>query len=186
MSSDPVEIVHHPKTPAELEFIELVGKCYKEKPDKKELAALRQQLDQTPELWSKVFDLGEVINTKIVTELIKQPAAKIGLDANIGAIKGGLGYDQAPMIEQLLIDSIVTAWLRWQWAELRYGQHISGEHRISEGEYWLHVAGATQRRYLHAVETLARVRKITRATVQVNIAEAGSQQVNIAGDLVRP
>ena len=57
--------------------------------------------------------------------------------------------------------------------------------RFVEVEYWEKRLSASQRRYLRACETLARVRKITRTTMQINIAEEGSQQVNIAGDLLR-
>jgi len=46
---------------------------------------------------------------------------------------------------------------------------------------------AAQWRFLRAVETLARVRKIARRTppLQVNIATQGGQQVNVAGDVER-
>jgi hypothetical protein len=50
--------------------------------------------------------------------------------------------------------------------------------------FWDKRLSAGQRRYLRACETLARVRKITRATMQINIAGPGSQQLNVAGDLV--
>ena len=90
------------------------------------------------------------------------------------------------MIEQLLIENIVTAWIRYQVIEYRFSSIINGEHTLNEGEYWGKLLNHAQRRYLRAVETLARVRKITRATFQVNIAEAGSQQLNIVGDINRP
>jgi len=167
------------------EFAALVAKCYQEKPDKKDLRELQKRLDQSPELWLYVFDLTDVIRGQIIKDLITQPAGVKGLEANMQAIKNGLGYDQSPMVERLLIDSVITSWLRWQWAELRYAQHMTGQHSMSEGEYWLQTMGSAQRRYLNAVETLARVRRITRATMQINIAEPGSQQVNIAGDLNR-
>lgn len=178
-------IVRENSPMASREFIELVGRCYKEKPAKEDLRELQKALDQTPELWLSVFDMTDAIRQRITALLVDQPTAKKGLFANMQAIKAGLGYDLAPQVERLLIDAVVTAWLRWQWAELRYTGLTGGPHSISEGEYWLQVLGSSQRRYLRAVETLARVRRITRATLQINIAEAGSQQVNIAGDVTK-
>jgi hypothetical protein len=52
---------------------------------------------------------------------------------------------------------------------------------LEQGEYWEKRLSAAQRRYLRACETLARVRKLTLGTLalQVNIAAAGGQQVNM-------
>ena len=41
---------------------------------------------------------------------------------------------------------------------------------------------AVQSRYLRAVKTLARVRKINRFIQQINIAMDGGKQVNVAGE----
>jgi hypothetical protein len=178
-------VASDPKNPATEEFLALVGRCYKSKPDKKDLQELQTWLDQSPELWSYVFNMTDIIRQQIFDGLIGQPAAQKGIKANVIAMKAGMDYDQSPMIEKLLIDNVLTAWMRYQWAEMKYTLFVSSSHSMSEGEYMLQIASVAHRRYLHAVETLARVRRITRATLQVNIAEAGSQQVNIAGDLVK-
>lgn len=178
-------ITVHPDPKADREFTDLVARCYRETPDRNDLLELRRVLDGSPELWSNVLDITHAVRQWIAAEMVTQPAAIAGLRANIQDIKNGLDYDQSPQVERLLIDAVVTAWLRWQWAEMRYSQHTGSDHSMREGEYWLQTAGAAQRRYLRAVETLARVRRITRATLQINIAEAGSQQVNIAGDVVK-
>jgi hypothetical protein len=41
---------------------------------------------------------------------------------------------------------------------------------LAQGEYWEKKLSANQRRYLRAVETLARIRKLN-ITVQVNVAD---------------
>jgi hypothetical protein len=58
---------------------------------------------------------------------------------------------------------------------------------MSQGKYWSGVLSACQMRYLRAIDTLLRVRKLTRNTpmLQVNIATKEGQQVNIAGDFVK-
>jgi len=53
---------------------------------------------------------------------------------------------------------------------------------VAKGDLLNRRLAASQRRYLRACETLARVRKMVRTTpaLQVNIATAGGQQVNVA------
>ena len=97
-----------------------------------------------------------------------------------------LGLEHAPTLEQLLIDHIATCRLRIQEVEWRYQAIVcDGESRpIYQMDWRERRLNAAQRRYLRACETLARVRKLTRSTraVQVNIAAAGGQQVNVARD----
>lgn len=185
MSDGVTVLVRADPSRVDQEFIDLVERCYKEKPDKADLRELQARLDERPDLWDNVFDLNDAVQEVVMLDVITRPAAKKALRANLKTIRAGLGYADAPQVERLLIESIVTAWLRLQRAELQYSQHTNGDHSTREGDYWLQVLGAAQRRYLRAVETLARVRRITRATVQINVAEAGSHQVNIAGDLVK-
>jgi hypothetical protein len=54
---------------------------------------------------------------------------------------------------------------------------LAGQHSFKLGEYHQKRVDACQRRYLRAVETLARVRRLGVSPVQVNI---GDKQVNIA------
>jgi hypothetical protein len=97
-----------------------------------------------------------------------------------------MNYDLSSMLECLLIDNVINCWLRLQQVELQLTAQSDSENvSIRVVEYWEKRLSVAQRRHLRACETLARVRKITRSTLQVNIAEEGSQQVNIAGDLVR-
>jgi hypothetical protein len=116
--------------------------------------------------------------------LFEQEAPKLAAKANMEFIKENLGYDDAPMIEKLMIDNIVNCWFRQYWVEYQLAGFMGRDVSMSVVEWWEKRLSATQRRYLRACGTLARIRKITRATLQINIAEEGSQQVNIAGDLV--
>ena len=52
------------------------------------------------------------------------------------------------------------------------------------GQYWEKRLSAVQGRYLRALTTLARIRKMGLPAMQVNIATEGGQQVNIAGVVV--
>lgn len=166
-------------------LVDLINRCYKPKPDKKDLRELRGYMDSHPDLWEEIFNLTQAVRDRITQDLLTPKPAQWAVDANVKELKQGMGYDQSPTVERLLIDHVINTWLRCQWAEYNYSTRIQ-DAPLRLGEYWLQVLGSSQRRYLMAVETLARVRRITRATMQINIAEAGSQQVNIAGDLVKP
>jgi hypothetical protein len=52
-------------------------------------------------------------------------------------------------------------------------------HALTVGTYWDRRLNSAQQRHLRAIESLARVRRLSNATpLQVNI---GGQQVNVAG-----
>jgi hypothetical protein len=165
------------------ELSELIRRCYKEKPDKKDLAELQKCLHDNPDIYDAIFNVTWVTRNKIIDSISDQEPVQISLNTNALKIREQMGYEQSPIIEKMLIDQVINTWIRCQWAELKYTILMQGQPSMTEGEYWMQILGASQRRYLHTVEVLARVRKITRATMQINIAESGSQQVNIAGDI---
>ena len=100
-------------------------------------------------------------------------------------LERGLGMDQAPMIEKLIIQNIVNNWLRLQWVEYQVtGNMGEGVSREQVG-WWEKRLSITQGRYLRALETLARVRRMALPDLQVNIAKDGGQQINVAGDIKR-
>ena len=179
-----INIKPNPNAPEE--FNELIGRCYKENPSKQDLDELKEYLQENPDLYHYVFDLYKILQSTMIDGFIAQDTARQAIETNIEMINHELGYNQAPMIEKLLINNVANCWLRLQWVEYQSSAVMGrSEVRFAEVEYWEKRLSASQRRYLRACETLARVRKITRTTMQINIAEEGSQQVNIAGDLVR-
>lgn len=169
------------------EFYELVSRCYREDPDKKDLKALRKEIDEKPELWRNVFDLAAAMQDNIIKSFNLPKAAIIGVERNLVYMMRGLGYAESPTLERILIDHVLNCWLRLQAAEWGYSAILEDSHTMSEGDYRAKILNASQRRYLRACETLGRIRKLTHntPTLQVNIATESGQQVNIAGDIVK-
>jgi hypothetical protein len=170
------------------ELVELVGRCYQKNPDKKDLRELEKYLKEQPQLYKVVFNLSQVVQGELTNTITPQHAGQMSIESNIAHMRKGMAYEQSPVLEQLLIDNVINCWLRLQWVELQLtGQSRRDHARLSVIEYWERRMSANQRRYLRAIETLARVRKLTRNTpmLQVNIATQEGQQVNIAGDVVR-
>ena len=97
----------------------------------------------------------------------------------------GMDYDNAPELVKGLIENVLNTWLRLQWVEVHQANDMQERYTNKDMIFWEQRHSASMRRYLQACETLARVRRITLQTLQVNIAQPGSQQVNVAGDLVR-
>src|ERR1043165_9315304 len=98
------------------------------------------------------------------------------------ALKKDLGYEGAPMLEQLLIQHAALCWLMLNLVELSYSGTMKQSITLTLGQYWEKRLSAAQGRFTRACETLARVRKLSRNTpaLQFNIAANGGQQVNVA------
>jgi len=85
-------------------------------------------------------------------------------------------------LERLLVDRIVTCWLA---AYLADGSAaVGGQYASSSAEYYLRRQDRAHRRFLQSLEALARVQRLMRpgpllAMAQLNIAHAGSKQLNI-------
>ena len=170
------------------EFIEVVRRAYKDKPSKKDIQELQKWLNEYPQIWRVVFDLSQVIEHNLIDRIVPDNAAQLALVKNVKQIRDDLGYNSSPVIERLLVDNIVLAWLRWQWNEYQLVVSMGkGEIRMSVIDFWERRLSAAQRRYLRACETLTRIRNLTssKPAVQVNIAGQGGRQVNVAGDIVK-
>jgi hypothetical protein len=93
------------------------------------------------------------------------------------AVREELGYCEAPPFERALIDHAALCWLRLQIVEQWYSERaLQGTHSIEVGWYFEKRLAATQKRYLRAIETLAKVRRLTRGVTVVNVAAPGGQQ----------
>jgi hypothetical protein len=93
-----------------------------------------------------------------------------------------LGVEGAPMLEVLLIDQICACYLRMWMAENRHNSRTKDSSRtINQAEYDEKALSKVQGRYLKAIETLAKVRRLKLPAVQLNVAQSGANQLNMAG-----
>jgi hypothetical protein len=92
-------------------------------------------------------------------------------------VQAGLeGSDPTP-IERLLAERASLCWFETNWYEERFANADSMS--IREADFFQRRIDRAHRRFLSAVETLARVRKLALPFLQLNIAR--NQQVNMAG-----
>jgi hypothetical protein len=169
-------------------FREVVRRTSRKNPSQADQKELQAWLAEYPELLSSIFDLAELTRVELIQHMVAGDAARTALEANVASIREGFGYDSAPMIEKLLIDNILIAWLRVQWLESQLTAFMeSGDLNASVVEFWERRLSVSQRRYLAACQTLAKIRELSSRNprLQLNIATEGGQQVNIAGDVVK-
>ncbi len=94
-------------------------------------------------------------------------------------LRAELGYDCAPALEKALIEHIILCWLRLGEAEIRHSA-VTLDNSLKTLNFMDRRLTAAHKRFTRACESLARVRRLSRPNVQVNIAAEGGQQVNVA------
>jgi len=149
-----------------------VLKVDREKPDPKDLANLHAVLRAEPTLARVLFDLSATNTERVISALGGGDAlVREALSVTVESMRDALGYQEAPALERGLIERVVTCWLR-----------VEQEVVIAHADWWERRMTAAHGRYLRAVESLARVRRLTRpSALQINV---GDRQVNVAGAVV--
>ncbi len=144
-------------------------------------AAVRQVLRDYPCLWPRLRNLLSNAEHALIDAIGCNRESAMGqvMIKSLQSLRDGLGYQDAPLLEQLLIEHIVLAWLDMDIVQQYYAGNAMKQHALNSGAYWDRRMNGAQLRYLRAVEALARVRRLAQPTpLQVNI---GGQQVNVVG-----
>ena len=166
-------------------FRALLDKTNKENPQAKDVRALAELLsgNRKLELWRDVVSAGHLAELTVIENARATPAVKECWKHRLQALKRELGYSEAPLLEQLLIQQAALCWLKLNLIELSYSHTMNQSITLTLGIFWEKRLSAAQRRFTRACETLTRVRRWSRNTpaLQVNIAADGGQQVNMAG-----
>jgi hypothetical protein len=173
--------------PLELaEIVELTERLEKAKdPDPTDVNRLRELATRMPE---DLFPDGLPTQT-IRQQLIGKMSSGVSqafMLAETDRLKQDLDFTAAPPLERLLIDHILTLRLRLLHAEAMYNDTVVDKAAtLAMGAYRDKLLTTTQTRYLRAIETLVRVRRLARNTpsLQINIAQEGGKQINVQGEV---
>jgi hypothetical protein len=144
-----------------------------------ELTTFRADLERIPDAWRVFGDLSSNAERSLMKSAGLSVATSEALTAGMRQVRRNLGYEEAPALERMCIESISLSWLRLSIAECQAAQALGGN-SIGAREHWDKMLSSAQRRHLRAVETLARVRRLLRPVLQLNV---GQQQVNVAGNI---
>ena len=159
------------------EFHELFRKTNKEHPRKEDMVAFRKLINSDPKFYASLIPLAETTADSIFNRVTNTPGTQEMLRANLLSTREELGYREAPPFERALIDHAALCWLRLQIVEQWYSEKaLQGTHSIEVGWYFEKRLAATQKRYLRAIETLAKVRRLARGFTILNVAAPGGQQ----------
>lgn len=155
--------------------------------DRTKIESLRQTILATPGFLSFQCSTTHSIRQELI-EKISYGGSRACMLAELDMLAKQLGYDDAPPIERLLIDHILTVRIRLIHAEHSYNHYVVNQAiTVQMGMYWDNVLSSAQARFIRAIEALARVRRLARNTpaLQINIAQDGGKQVNIQGNATR-
>jgi len=142
----------------------------KANPKPEDVKAMREYLAKYPDKAERLGDLAQQVELQIRgNAFANTKAGELSTDEYMYNMRKGLGYDTCPPIERPLIQHVVLCWLRLHLTELRYESVMKDSVTLTKGIYWEKVLSSNQRRYLRAVETLARLRKLN-LKIQVNVA----------------
>jgi len=149
-------------------FKDLLAKTNKERPRPQDVKALSELLygHKSLELWRTVSSAGAMAEIVVVENASAVPGVKECWKHRLQQLKKDLGCDEAPLLEQLLIQHAALCWLNLSLLELRYSYVMKQSITLAVGLYWEKRLTAAQRRFTRSVETLTRVRKWSRNTSQ--------------------
>jgi valyl-tRNA synthetase len=168
------------------EVCQLYQELAKQKnPSNEDVDRLRRLLVSIPAVWPLAIHMMPLIQQTLI-EKMSNCVSRACMLAEMDILEKQLDYDAAPPLERLLIEHILTVRLRLIHAETCYNNAVVNQSiTFKTGEYWDSLLSSTQARFLRAIETLARVRRLARNTpaLQINIAREGGQQVNVQGDV---
>jgi hypothetical protein len=164
-------------------FRDLLDKTNKEHPRPQDVVALADLLNgnQGLQLWRDVLSAAQYAERAVIENSSSVAGVKECWKHRLSSLRQELGYNEAPVLEKLLIQHAALSWLKLSLVELNYSRTMKQSITLTLGMYWEKRLTAAQRRFTRACETLARVRKLSRNTpaLQFNIATAGGQQVNL-------
>jgi hypothetical protein len=142
-------------------YSEAFARTNKKNPKPEDKALLRKAYDADPALAHRTGNLQRLIFQMVVDRASSDSfALRESINRYIAHMKAELGYETSSFAERLLIDEVCLRWLRLQSMENAHEHTTSGSHSLAVGLYMdrrLHLA---HQRYMRAIETLAKVRKL--------------------------
>jgi hypothetical protein len=124
--------------------------------------------------------------TRVRRMLLEATVGKNLLDREMwerraAAMEQELAGPHPTLLERTLCERIASCWLDVQLADLTCAEKLKESLSFAAGDFWQRRQDRSHARYLSAVQTLARVRRLLAPVVaQVNIAQPGAQQLNVA------
>jgi hypothetical protein len=134
-------------------------------PAKKDIIALKTILDEKPYLVEFFGNQQKQIFLTIFDWQFKDShTLKEATGRQVKQMKQDFGYDNSTITEKMLIDEILIRWLRLQYTERLHHEKLRFSQTIEAGNYYEKMLSTAQARFLKAVTTLTKVRKMIAQT----------------------
>ena len=143
------------------------------------MPALRELLDENPDLAWRLADLAKAAENVLIGELTKRgehPITEEALRRQLAAMREEVAGEDPSPLEKLLAERVIATWMQVQVFDSLCASEL-GKPYTREADYHQRYLDRAHRRHLAAIKTLAQIRKLGPA-VQINIAE---KQINTAG-----
>lgn len=167
------------KQAARLREAELFAEaCAKDNPSAEARAYMDGLLEREPDEWRKGGDLQAEAFDRAFQGFWLGYYTKASVRKGAELLKREMGYEEASPTERVLIEHAVLCHVRLGMMEHLYSRHVSG--RMDVTEHYEKRLTLAQRRFMRAVETLARVRALLARAEQ---AKAAASRARTAGSL---
>ena len=160
------------------DFQKVVAAVNREQPDPAQITRLRQYLSDYPALTKQLGNLSDTIRERVLQKMCVGAATPTYVQSYCALLREEMGYPEASALEQMLIDQIVLCWVRLHDTEWYYQNINEKQHTLTVGDYWERKLSFAQKRYLRAVETLARVRRLLKEPRSPVVNMLLAQQIN--------
>lgn len=161
------------------ELYQIIKATNKENPAQADVDRLKTYLAEHPKDVAKLGNLAIQVEALVVDQAFSTALNKNATYAYMANMRADMGYNSADTIEKSLIDNVVLCWLRLYVAEFYYEQYTKNA-TLERAMFWEKALSTNQRRYLRAVETLARVRRLMKDPPSPAMAILLKQQLNVS------
>jgi len=171
-------------TPTRAEFLALFNTVSAEGSTAADRKALRRVVAEYPD-HGRAFDLAAIALAALIEGMPADQAGKAIAAGRADALGKELSGPAPSVLERLLVDQVVLAAMHLNMIEYQQAPLMGGsDASMATIEFWERRLDGAQRRYLRAIEMLARVRRLLNLPApQVNINMPGGQQVNVSGEV---
>jgi len=146
------EAVQDPIAKAELirvKFRTLLDKTNKGNPHPEDLATFSDLLNgnKSLELWRDVLSAAQYAERAVIENSSSVAGVKECWKHRLSSLRQELGYNEAPMLEKLLIQHAALSWLKLSLVELHYSHTMKQSITLTHGVFWEKRLTAAQRRF---------------------------------------
>lgn len=151
-------------TPSDL--VDTMKKTRGKKQSSEQLTEIEASIAKYPEAAAKLGNLSVHTQASMLKRIFgdTENLLKLSVLEHTNQVRRNLGYDDVGAIEKAIIDHVVVCWLRLYETESRYESLMREDSvTITRAEHWEKRLEIAQRRYLRAVESFAKVRRLLSA-----------------------